>query len=561
VRIAVQTCVGLFNREENSLHGPAYALLDHDDEWWLTTVTGLSQQPSTTPIPAFLARCFQSGVASGRLRYSYAIHHLIVPNLLTVAAVLDAVPLEDGDPVADSPAVPVIFDAVLQFPAGTTAFEATQMVFDTWGNRTTTMSKMNPGLDVHHHPIKPGLVSDPNVGLADYVVKARLFNFFLNEGCIPHTREHALMERMVANSPFWPHPIAVLGYDDTFGIIGDLFEAETTCVGKHNMGQVASSGVNNLAFFSRKAPITKPLLQNPTGSQTMRFNASKTYLTLIVGDGDNIAFMKGSRKDWMKQRVERCGMEATSDEAAKQEKASWHSAGKAPACFPLVWTASPQLLHLAPDMLRWYYSMSYKTGRDYFVLPPSGDLYSYPAMMPTPVQDQFISNTEHDGILMNTSGTVDWEWFTTWSSAIKDFIPRYSQHGVIRGIFPVNVPFNLPVLAFKQHEFYKVLGNRDGHQAILFKPREWRSTHDDRSIPLSHHNTLSVHDMAAEVNSHPRGTLSSIYVTSDGGARLEDLFNLIKELGEHVEVVDHETLVDLVLAKESVRKIAISVLV
>ncbi len=59
------------------------------------------------------------------------------------------------------------------------------------------------------------------------------------------------MEQIVTNNP-WPRPIAVYGYDDTFPVAGDLFEAETTCVKEHNMGQVASTGVNNLSFFSRK---------------------------------------------------------------------------------------------------------------------------------------------------------------------------------------------------------------------------------------------------------------------------------------------------------------------
>jgi hypothetical protein len=33
--------------------------------------------------------------------------------------------------------------------------------------------------------------------------------------------------------------------------MGDLFEAETTCVKERNMGQAASTGVSNLGFFSR----------------------------------------------------------------------------------------------------------------------------------------------------------------------------------------------------------------------------------------------------------------------------------------------------------------------
>ena len=44
-------------------------------------------------------------------------------------------------------------------------------------------------------------------------------------------------------------------------------------------------------------------------------------------------------------------------------------------CFPLLWSLSPQLLHLAPDWLRWYYDLARQTTHDYFVLPASGDLY------------------------------------------------------------------------------------------------------------------------------------------------------------------------------------------
>ena len=84
------------------------------------------------------------------------------------------------------------------------------------------------------------------------------------------------------------------------------------------------------------------------------------YVAFVIGDGDNINFMKGSRRDWFLDRVQRC----QADPSYK-------------GCFPLLWSASPQLLHLAPDWLRWYYEQARLTKRDYFVLPPSGDLYRY----------------------------------------------------------------------------------------------------------------------------------------------------------------------------------------
>ena len=63
----------------------------------------------------------------------------------------------------------------------------------------------------------------------------------------------------------WPKPMSVMGYEDSWKIAGDLFEAETDCNYVHNMGQIASSGVNNLAFYSRKPKIDTPILQNDFG--------------------------------------------------------------------------------------------------------------------------------------------------------------------------------------------------------------------------------------------------------------------------------------------------------
>ena len=191
------------------------------------------------------------------------------------------------------------------------------------------MAKLNPGFDVHgDHKISPPLTKDPHVKLTDYIVKERLFNFWfatlrgsnqpsrsqlalrrgaaiirarhplsdarcpfrLEQGCIPLTKEHALMAKMVVDNP-WPRPIVVYGYDDTLALAGDLFEAETDCVSQHNLGQVASL-VNNLAFWSRKPPITQRQSQVPE-PPAAPYNKSKTYVSIVIGDGDNIGFVKG----------------------------------------------------------------------------------------------------------------------------------------------------------------------------------------------------------------------------------------------------------------------------
>ena len=69
----------------------------------------------------------------------------------------------------------------------------------------------------------------------------------------------------------------------------------------------------------------------------------------------------GSRRGWMQDRIQEC---------------------KENGCnYPLAWSVSPHLLHLAPDWLHWYYQQANQTGQDVFVLPPSGHLYAYPGKL------------------------------------------------------------------------------------------------------------------------------------------------------------------------------------
>jgi hypothetical protein len=109
------------------------------------------------------------------------------------------------------------------------------------------------------------------------------------------------MKKIAENNP-WPRPITVYGYDDTWGLMGDLFEAETTCVPEHNMGQVASIGVSNLGFFSRAKA---PKLEVNEDPEVGAYNSSKTYVAFVIGDGDAL-YEYASMMDEMNQRVDMC---------------------------------------------------------------------------------------------------------------------------------------------------------------------------------------------------------------------------------------------------------------
>ena len=294
--VAVQTCVGLMNRDP-SVAGAAYSLIGSRDAEWLADtdkicVEGVKYSrgpcagsarhgPRTplTPRATLLRKCAAAKKADGsrlcagyiRFNASRTAQQLITPNIITLASVLDALPLEDGDPLTSQ--LPQVFDAVEEF-RGFSAQQATEYMHTHHVNATSTMAQMNPGLDVHGpNKIDPPLTKDLNPGLVDYIVKERLFNFFMLNQCIVGTAEHRLMERIVTHNP-WPRPIAVLGYDDTWALAGDIFEAETNCVREHNMGQVASDGANNLAFYSRKPSPIAPLVQNPPGRPS--FDPNKT---------------------------------------------------------------------------------------------------------------------------------------------------------------------------------------------------------------------------------------------------------------------------------------------
>ena len=532
VQLAVQTCVGLTNR--GSGHA-AYVLRNSQDLEQLSTVAGVTPVPTSTPIDTVLASCLagNSAVAKGALLYNYSMQQAIVPNLITLAGVLDIVPMEAADVAKYG--VPVAFDAVAHFGTAP-AVNVTAFVYDNYANATTSMAFMDPGYNQHDGGIfDPSLTGTPDASLVDFIVKERLFNFYMVEACIPFTADHALMERMVAldGSDPWPRPIPTYGYNDADNVLGgDFFEAETNCVAQHDMGQIASDSAGNMAFFSREPTITAPLRQVPTPAAAP-YNSSKSYVTLVVGDGDNVGMVQGARYDWMKQRAARCRR------ASAQEP-----------CFPLVWTLSPQTLHMAPAFTRWFYAQAASTQADYFMLPPSGDLYAYPAMMPPAVQESFVASTEQVARTMNTSATVDWEWFLTWSEAFKSLFPRYAEQGVVRGVFAVCVPFMFPVLPFLgDHDHYAILNaTATSSRVVVFKPREWRGS-GNTTIPFAGRDYFTPAQMAAELNSNPRGTVSYIYLTSDGGANLTQYDELVPLLAPHLEVVDAQTLVEMALQR------------
>ena len=233
-QVAVQTCVGLLNRDV-AVAGTAYTLIGDEDPAWLADTDGVciagvnysdpvhgrdpafaacarpnAQLHTITSRPELLRTCVGarrpdgSRLVSGAIRFNASRdgQQLITPNIITLAAVLDALPLQSNDPLMEE--LPIVFDAEQEF-AGFNAMQATEYMHTHHVNETSTMAQMNPGLDVHgDNKINPPLTKDLNPGLIDYIVKEKLFTFFMEDQCIAGTAEHRLMERIVTGPSHSP---------------------------------------------------------------------------------------------------------------------------------------------------------------------------------------------------------------------------------------------------------------------------------------------------------------------------------------------------------------------
>lgn len=521
VKIAVQACAGLYNRKSG---GSVYTRMEEKDHKWIEEL-GLKPDEIMSA-DRFLEACLTE--FSGCARYSYKEQQTLLPNILTVSAVLGAVPVDEEMEVQCGA---ILFDATEEFKERDTPYSATKHVYENYVDDTTGLAMLNPGYDTSPEKVwDPEIVQDMNPDMVDFVFSKKLFVMFLVNGCIPGTQQSTLLNDIAGLNP-WSKPIGVYGYANYWNVFGGyLFEAQTLCAESRNMGAVPTE-VNNLSFFStRGEPITEASELKQNEPEDIEYDPAKTYIAFIVGDGDNIAFIMDSRAEWLRGRVRAC------------------SEGE-DSCPPLTWSISPHLSRIAPDVLKWYYEMSYKTGKDYFMLPPSGHLYAYPSSLEEEVmQDKFVAATEKDARLLGTNSTVHWEWFTKWPYAEEKFLPKYAKReGAIKGLFPVNVPYLFPTFTWDHNRFSKVLSGQDGGKAVLFRPREWRGI-NNRGERLDKKFHLSPGNMAEELSEYPRGTVAGVYMTSDGGLTLENsIMELVKILPEHVRLVSTDTAVQLAL--------------
>lgn len=506
VYFATQAAAGLANR-----NGPLVYILDsQDDEFWMDSLL-LTAKKTHISWQDFLHASYAK---YGGILFNEEAEDML-PSVATVAGVLSAVPI-NAALLSTYSNTTIVFDST---NAWSSVEDAVNSTANAYLQQTSSLAFQSGQLILRGY-------------LVDWLVQQRLFTQYMPSGCVPLSGQKSLLRSIVDRSP-WPLPVRVYGYNSLNPLFGgDLWEAETDCIDV--MGQIATSQASNLAFWSQLDKFDPslapgqplgPLVQAPQLPEIV-YNASKTYVALVYGDMDNIVFVEGFAKQHMLAREKQCG--------GLNDKFT---------CFPLTWTLSPNLIEVAPQIMRWYYQRGAATGRDWFIMPPSGTLYSYPGVMPSNVQADYVQQQNQQAYIMNTEGSVHWEWIFTWKHAWDSYFPRYQNTSGTHYFFLNNVPWVFPIPGMElEHETYRVVADN----VVGFKPAfNWQENGPSGGDPG---NSTAI---AARTNNLRVGSLQYIYVIQN--TPYTSIADMVTQLDDHVELVSYMQLAQLALARNAQR--------
>lgn len=190
-------------------------------------------------------------------------------------------------------------------------------------------------------------------GIRDYLVQNKVFIFWIPGPIDGAKRTSApeeqmrfveeLLSKMPANIPIMGYSFA--GIDIGIGEGGGVgLMAE---FGKYLVGSISTANIS--VHSGIKVPPFKQKKQDPTP----KLQNNKTYITLVISDGDNIPVI--TTGNWPQV---------------------WKN--KMRGEFPVSWTISPASCLLIPDIMNYYYTTA--TKNDTFMAAVSGVGYTYPTM-------------------------------------------------------------------------------------------------------------------------------------------------------------------------------------
>ena len=422
--MGAMTAVGLLNRPAASspqatkpFFSAAYASFgwaNHHSREWLEEAVASDpklvgvRMTNTTNATLVIEHALTSGAAQGLVLYNSSEGEDLLPTVLTLCSVYDAVAL-------DCQRVPCTGAA----SAGEVSWQIGPVLFDArnrWSNNLTAGTWAADNLLQRTASDDLMAVTAPNVVasgyLVDVIISRKLF-VMANQVCTPFSPASKLFDR-VAESEHWErkHLLSIMGYNGAEEVLN-------LCTLRHDVISLVSDFVVNLSFLSLMTKFHEMPHAPLPPVATPAFNSSKVYVALIRSDGDNLQIVTGGQRDQMSARRKQCA--AATD------------ANRSFACPPQTWTLSNRLLEFGPSVLRWWYAQAAAIGRDDFIFGPSGYGYIWPSLIDPPAkQQQFADDTPNASSELAWPGYIHWDYATIDGDAIKRYIGRLNSSTVGR---------------------------------------------------------------------------------------------------------------------------------
>lgn len=560
VSFSVVASAGLLNRDTASVY---YYRVESDRSWLSTLVGAKCNGIATDPL-----RHLTNAVAliKNIILYDEKGAPSFLPSIATLAGLFDALPLEINlwltlqrlDPASTKNAV-IVFDARTAWSSAADAVSFTAQA--QYLNKTTGFSFSS------YSDLKYG-------GTADLIIHRRWFASYLNNSCVKGNSNHTIWQNALQSAP-WPPATSGFGYNaqnpflsPTHQVVAYPWEANTLCVDdpkKVAIGEVCTSGTFNMAFWSRwERETATSNLVNPARRaepDPITYDSNKTYVSILIMDGDNLEFEQQFTRNRYANRVKYC-----------QETPE--------LCAPLSWTISPQMLDFMPSMLKYYYEQA-AIVNDTMVMSPGGLMYSYPVMWSDSAQEAYVKQMNLAAQKMDIGQTSDWEWFYDVENAIEGNDAYYKKYVVTTqnqqqssslfrdvvkssrssrvSTFLVNtVPWPLNILLpFLSDGFSQVLGddptNTNTSVVVLRAVFNWAACAQGgggwASTPA---------EVASILNDElPKGVVGYLYVTRN--CDVSYIFEMVKTLqtmggANHVELVHMNQLESLARQREVIKR-------
>lgn len=449
-----------------------------------------------------------TGAAQAAVLYNHS-EWFAIPTVATLCGVHRALPINGDAAAAAAMNLTVVFDARGQWKD---VEEATDYTISELMPQTSTRSIVLQAPNF----LLSGYLSDLIASDSLLAVWPEAQDEALPTLCLDFTPAHKAWKRIVTGDAAqrWdgaPFP-TVMGYHPTGQ---GVTECVALCTSDHTALTLVSDFSSNLAFHTR-VPFST-VAPAPAPPPPLTYDASQTYVSLVISDGDNLQFDFGGTRDMFDKRHASCQTDAN--------------------CPPIAWTLSNRLMEYAPDALDWFHKAA--TEQDAFIMGPSGYGYIYPAKLSKENQQLHARNTANASRQLGWPGYVHWDWAgAITTNYFKALVEESEQFGsVLDTVLYASVPADVV-----PHTLTPTLHQGTTGSVAVVKQGMVLGT----DLPTYYKDPVKA---ATHLKGLKKGTVTYTYIIC-ADTDYEEIEALAAALaGSHVQLVDYRSLHGLVSQK------------